>query len=356
MPPARDRARLPPGRLETVARAAGRRAGLVVAAYAAGESTTLCRGFTDRGGTLPVTDRTRFELGSVTKTFTSLLLADLAARGPVCLDEPLGALIPRRSLPRSPLAADITLEQLATHTSGLPRLPPGLLRTAAPSWTTNPYQAFPPEALLDSLAVSRLGHPPGTRVHYSNFGVGLLGALLTEQAGTGYDALLRAHVLEPLALTDTTADPAGPQATGHWHGRPRPPFLIPSMPAAGALRSSARDLLRYLRGLIAPHTVTPPGQPLHLALHEVTRPRRRALAGPELALAWTRRVRPAPAPALYFHSGATRGFTAFAGFSRDPAVAVVALTNTAPGLHSRFVQTAYQLLCDLAREPGGRPR
>ncbi|MFE4371751.1 serine hydrolase domain-containing protein [Streptomyces sp. NPDC056835] len=350
MPPAPDSARLPPGRLEPVANATGDRAGLVVAAYAAGESATLCRGFTDRTGTVPVTDRTRFELGSVTKTFTSLLLADLAVRGSVRLDERLGDRIPIRSLPRSAVAADITLEHLATHTSGLPRLPPGLLWTALPSWTTNPYRAFPPDALLDSLAASRLRHTPGTRVRYSNFGVGLLGGLLTERAATSYGALLHAHVLEPLALTDTTADPAEPQATGHWHGRPRPPFLIPAMPAAGALRSSARDLLRYLRGLIAPHTAAPPGDPLNLALHEVTRPRRRAPGGPELCLAWTRRARPGRAPALYFHSGATRGFTAFIGFSQDPAVAVVALTNTAPGLHSRLVQAAYQLLRDLARE------
>ncbi|MFE4293228.1 serine hydrolase domain-containing protein [Streptomyces sp. NPDC056647] len=356
MPPVPDPARLPPRRLEPVANVLGDRAGLVVAAYTAGETATLCRGFTDRTGTVPVTDRTRFELGSVTKTFTSLLLADLAVRGTVRLDDPLGARIPVRSLPRSPVAADITLEHLATHTSGLPRLPPGLLRTALPSWTTNPYQAYPPDALLDSLAACRPRHTPGTRVRYSNFGVGLLGGLLTEQAASSYGALLRAHVLEPLALTDTTADAAEPQATGHWHGRPRPPFLIPAMPAAGALRSSARDLLRYLRGLIAPHTTTPPGDPLNIALYEVTRARRRAPEGPELCLGWTRRVRPGPAPALYFHSGATRGFTAFIGFSQEPAVAVVALTNTAPGPHSRFVQAAYQLLGDLAREPGGGRR
>jgi D-alanyl-D-alanine-carboxypeptidase/D-alanyl-D-alanine-endopeptidase len=86
----------------------------------------------------------------------------------------------------------------------------------------------------------------------------------------------------------------------------------------------------------------------------VTRPRPRAPGGPELCLAWTRRGQIDPqahAPALYFHSGGTRGFTAFVGFSRHPAVAVVALTNTAPRLHGGFIQTAYRLLWTLAREP-----
>ncbi|MFC4036696.1 serine hydrolase domain-containing protein [Streptomyces polygonati] len=361
MPPPSDPARparVPTGRLEPVVRAAGRRSAAVVAVYAAGDSATLCHGFTDRTDTQPVTDRTRFELGSITKTFTALLLADLAARGTVRLDQPLSARIPVGSLPRGAGAGHITLEHLATHTSGLPRLPPGLLRTAIPSWSVNPYQAFTPDRLLESLAGTRVRHLPGSRVRYSNFGAGLLGHLLAEEAGVGYGALLRTHVLDPLGLADTSASATEPQATGHWHGRPRPPFVIPAMPGAGAVRSSARDLLRYARCLIAPDTHTRPGSPLRTALYEVTRPRPRSPGGPELCLAWTRRGETNPrtyAPALYFHSGGTRGFTAFVGFSRHPAIAVVALTNTAPAPHDRFVQSAYRLLWTLAREPGIGP-
>lgn len=330
-------------------RAAGRRAAAVVAVYAAGDSATLCHGFCDRTETTLVTDRTRFEIGSITKTFTALLLAELAARGQVRLDQPLSDRIPARALPRGPAAAHITLEHLATHTSGLPRLPPGLLWTALPAWHVNPYRAFPPHRLLESLATTRVRHPPGIRVRYSNFGAGLLGHLLTEPAGIGYGALLRAHVLDPLHLTDTTTSAEEPQATGHWHGRPRPPFLIPAMPGAGALRSSARDLLRYLRHLITPDDCTRPADPLRTALYEVTTPRPRAPGGPELCLAWTRRTQRgahghAPTPILYFHSGGTRGFTTFVGFSRHPAVAVVALSNSAPTLRGSFIQTAYHLL------------
>ncbi|GAA2250936.1 hypothetical protein GCM10010232_43590 [Streptomyces amakusaensis] len=337
--------------LEPMAEAADRRASTVISVYADGETATLCRGSTDRTGGVPVTDRTRFELGSVTKTFTALLFADMAARGEVSLEEPLSARVPRWALPRGPAGAGITLEHLATHTSGLPRLPPGLLRTAVPYWTTNPYQAYPAHRLLDSLARTRVRGRPGARVRYSNFGMGLLGHLLTSRGTTGYGPLLEARVLRPLGLGDTSADPGEPQATGHWHGRPRPPFVIPALPGAGAVRSSARDLLRYLRCHIAPDSPSGPGISLRGALYEVVRPRPRAPGGPELCLAWTRRA--LPGGDLYFHLGATRGFTTFIGFRQDPAVAVVALTNISPTLSCRFTQAGYDLLRAVSGRAGG---
>ncbi|MDT0346184.1 serine hydrolase domain-containing protein [Streptomyces litchfieldiae] len=333
-------------RLRPVAEAVGRRAGAVVAVRTANESATWCRGFGDRTRGTPVTDRTRFELGSATKTFTALLLADLAVRGTVRLDEPLSGLVPPWALPRGPAGGRITLEHLATHTAGLPRLPPGLLLKAVPSWFGNPYAAYPPEELPDSLARSRVRGEPGHHVRYSNFGVGLLGHLLAEAAATPYGALLRARVLEPLGLTDTTDDAGTDQATGYWHGRPRRPWLIPGLPGAGVLRSSARDLLRYLWCLVDPEDGAVPGTPLRSALREVVRPGPRAPGGPELCLVWSRRA--LPTRTLYFHSGGTRGFTTFVGFSTSPAVAVAALTNTSPTLRGRFIQDAYLLLRELA--------
>ncbi|MER5768742.1 serine hydrolase domain-containing protein [Streptomyces sp. NPDC001985] len=351
MPPISERARSTEELLETVADAAGGRAATVVMVHTGAGTTSLCRGFTDQTGAVPVTERTRFELGSVTKTFTALLFADMAARGTVRLDEPLSARVPRWALPRGPVGGGITLEHLATHTSGLPRLPPGLLRTAVPSWTTNPYQAYPAHRLLDSLSRSRVRRPPGLRVHYSNFGVGLLGHLLAERGTTGYGPLLMAQVVKPLGLTDTTAETTGVQATGHWHGRPRPPFTIPALPGAGVLRSSGRDLLRYLRCLITPELHAGPGDPLRLALREVTRVRPRTPGGPELCLAWSHNV--LPTRRLYFHLGATRGFTSFIGFCPDPAVAVVALTNISPTLRCRYTQAAYELLRTVSLRQAG---
>ncbi|GAA2295047.1 serine hydrolase domain-containing protein [Streptomyces hawaiiensis] len=329
--------------LRAIADAAGRATGVVVATFAAGRTTTLCQGYTDRFRTTAVTDRTRFEVGSVTKTFTALLLASAAARTIVRLDEPLSHHIPAWAVPRGTASESITAHHLATHTAGLPRLPPGFLRTALPHWWTNPYQAFTPDQLLTALSRTRLRHPPGTRRCYSNFGAGLLGHLLAHAADTDYGILLNRLVLEPLGLADTTDLPTCVQATGHWHTRPVQPWLIPALPAAGALRSTAHDLLNYLRCHIEPDAHTTPGHPINTALHRVLQPLPHARA----PLAWTRRD--LAERTLHFHSGGTRGFTTFTGFSLHPPTALVAMTNTGPTMRGNFIQTAYMALRTLSR-------
>ncbi|MBT2674366.1 beta-lactamase family protein [Streptomyces sp. ISL-14] len=305
---------------------------VAVAAIRGEERALLCRG--------PAEPDTRFEVGSLTKTFTALLLAELAARGEVRYDDPVA-----RYLPFPVPGPPITLLHLATHTSGLPRLPPGLFgRQALAAWFSNPYAAFSPADLLAALPRTRLHHRPGTRVRYSNYGVGLLGHVLAHAAGGDYAELLTERVLAPLGLADTDCDPYRPQAVGHWHGRPRPPWLIPGLPAAGALRSSARDLLRCLSALLAPERAGPPS--LRSALVDVQRPRL-ALprTGHRLCLVWN--LRPRRGRPLLHHSGATRGFTAFAGFLPGSGIALAALADTTPTPLAPFVQAAYGTLCAL---------
>ncbi|GAA2382435.1 hypothetical protein GCM10010420_00420 [Streptomyces glaucosporus] len=334
------------GILETVATAAPGPA-VAVVVLRGDESAVLCRG---------ASPGTRFELGSVTKTFTALLLAEMAARGEVRLDAPIGEHLPADLLPEGH-GDRITLTHLATHTSGLPRLPPGLMRMALPRWYTNPYETFTPDHLLRALPRTRVRRPPGTRVRYSNFGVGLLGRLLADAAGADYGDVLAARVLEPLGLEDTTCDPALPQATGHLRGRPRPPWLIPGLPGAGALRSSARDMGRCLAALLSPPADA--GDTLRAALHEVTRPRVTEPGGDQVCLVWKRRTVPADdggTHGLLFHSGGTRGFTSFAGFSPSARTALAALGNGSPTLRGTFIRAAYRALRGLtAAAPSRRP-
>lgn len=335
--------------LKAVAATAEPRAAVAVAVSVTGEYRTLCRGGIDRAGTASATDRTRFEVGSVTKTFTALLLADTAARGEVSLTGRIAEHLPYAALPRGHGRA-ITYEHLATHTSGLPRLPPGLLLHGLPFWFANPYRSFTPEMLLPALGRAVVHHPPGTLMRYSNFGVGLLGRLLADGAGTDYGPLLRERVLDPLELTDTgTAAPDDPDpayAVGYWHGRRRPPWVIPALPGAAAVRSSARDLIRFLRAHLDPGgSDVPP--PLRIPLKEVVRVRELPGETEEKSgLAWS--VRTLAGATLYFHSGATRGCTAFVGLSPEREVCVAALTNSGLTLRSRFVQSAYLLLRALA--------
>ncbi|MER5556804.1 serine hydrolase domain-containing protein [Streptomyces sp. NPDC002793] len=312
--------------------AAARGPAVAVGAVRGAERTVLCRG--------PVGEWTRFETGSLTKTFTALLLAEMAAAGEVRCADRADRYLPFR-IPGPPL----TLLHLATHTSGLPRLPPGLLARAVRSgWVSNPYAGFTEDDLLAALRRTRLRSRPGSRVLYSNFGGGLLGHVLARAAGgTGgdYPALLAERVTGPLGLVDTDCDPDRSQATGHWHGRPRPALLMPGLTAAGAVRSSARDLLRVLAALLDPDTASNPT--LRTALAEVQRPRLSVpRTGSRLCLIWN--LRPRPEGALLHHSGGTRGFTAFAGFLPGSNAALVALTNTAPTPLAPFIQSAYGTL------------
>ncbi|MFC8593591.1 serine hydrolase domain-containing protein [Streptomyces atroolivaceus] len=321
---------------------AARGPGAAVAAVRGTERAVLCHG--------PVGEDTRFETGSLTKTFTALLLAELTARGEVRYGDRVDRYLPFR-LPGPPL----TLLHLATHTSGLPRLPPGLVGRAVRSgWHSNPYAGFGEDDLLGSLCRTRLRHRPGSRVLYSNFGGGLLGHVLARAAGgTGgdYPALLAERVTGPLGLADTDCDANRPQATGHWHGRPRPALLMPGLAAAGAVRSSAQDLLCVLGALLDPGTA--PNPALRTALAEVQRPRLSVpRTGSRLCLIWN--LRPRPGGALLHHSGGTRGFTAFAGFLPGSGTGLVALTNTAPTPLAPFIQSAYGVLRELDAGPSGK--
>ncbi|GAA2591292.1 hypothetical protein GCM10009863_00300 [Streptomyces axinellae] len=182
-----------------------------------------------------------------------------------------------------------------------------------------------------------------------------------------FATLLAERVLEPLGMkrTDCTGQD---QATGHWYGRPREPFALPGMPAAGAVRSSARDMLAYLAAHLDPARAgcasgaRTTGHPddrvreqagghapaLRQALAQVSRPLlRHPRSADQLGLVWN--IRQRPGHRLVFHAGATPGFTAFAGFSPEARVAVVALANAAgAGGCPALVQHAYLTLRELA--------
>src|SRR3990167_8552396 len=139
-----------------------------------------------RAGTGPdaatPTGTTLFEIGSITKVFTALLLADAAQAKQVELDQPLADLLPP-GVPAPTLAgAAITLRQLALHSPGLPRLPPSLIPPAA---DPDPYAGYGEDALYADLVATALQDPPGTRIVYSNFGAGLLGHVLGKKLGGG---------------------------------------------------------------------------------------------------------------------------------------------------------------------------
>jgi serine-type D-Ala-D-Ala carboxypeptidase/endopeptidase len=261
----------------------------------------------------PVADDAGFELGSITKAVTGLLLADAVVRGEVALETPLTDCLPS-ARPRAP----ITLLELATHTAGLPRLPLAFLRRHGFTNKTDPYERSTVAELIDDLARVR---PRRRRVRYSNFGSALLGQALAARAGSPYGTLVHERVLEPLGVEEVWArdlpEPAQPHDR---RGRPVAPWRLGAYAPAGCLRGTARGALSLATACLRP----PPAMEETVALALTPRARR----GPmEVGLGWmhmpaARDVR------MWWHNGATHGSRAFVGFVSETGRAVAAVANT----------------------------
>ena len=226
--------------------------GMVVGITEANSHRFAAHGCRDARTAGPVNEKTIFEIGSITKLFTALLLADMANRGEVRLDEPVAELLPAGT--RVPLrhGRAITLRDLASHYSGLPRRPTTRGQQDHPS---DPYAGYTAEKLYQFLAGHELIRTPGDSFEYSNLGVGLLGHALVLRAGAdGYESLIRNRILDPLRMDDTViAIPSRLKdnvASGHDENLdPVPDWNLDVLAGAGALRSNLSDLLRFMDAL-----------------------------------------------------------------------------------------------------------
>jgi CubicO group peptidase (beta-lactamase class C family) len=272
---------------------------------------------------------TLFEIGSVTKTFTALALAQLTVRGAVGLDQPLRDLLPRDITAPERGGEVIKLRHLACHTSGLPRLPKGLLPRGL--FRSDPYAGCTGELVMDGLRRTRLRSEPGTRFRYSNLGAGLLGLVLARHNGTDYDKLIQAEICRPLGMTDTRVmlDPGRTArlAAGHSRtGRPRPPWHLTGLAGAGGLHSTVPDLLTLARA----HIGLASGELAEaVALTRATTHRinARSAAHP----GWIAADLPRTRHRVMFHSGGTGGYRSLLAIAPDHGAAVVILNaNSRP--------------------------
>jgi serine-type D-Ala-D-Ala carboxypeptidase/endopeptidase len=241
-------AALLPERVEKAAReriAAGTYRTLVFGVVDGDRSEVVTFGRLD-GGTAPDGD-TVYEIGSITKTFTATLLARAVIAGRVTLDTPLAELLPDFKIP-SRGGKEITLGVLATQRSGLPRLPSNM----QPKDPADPYADYDAAKLKAFLAGYELPRDPGASYEYSNLGFGLLGFALAETDHTIYSALVGEAVLKPLGMTMTgtalTEAMRARLAPGHDDtGKAAKTWDFDSLAGAGAIRSTANDMLRYLK-------------------------------------------------------------------------------------------------------------
>jgi len=174
--------------------------GIVVGLVGSTGRRVIAYGAVDKGGTRPLNGDTIFEIGSVTKVFTSLLLANMAARNEVALSDPIAKYLPSQVKVPERGGRSITLQDLSTHTSGLPRLPTNF----SPKDPSNPYADYSVDQLYQFLSSVQLTHDIGSQYEYSNLGGGLLGHLLARRAGMDYEALVRSRITGPLGMTSTS--------------------------------------------------------------------------------------------------------------------------------------------------------
>jgi serine-type D-Ala-D-Ala carboxypeptidase/endopeptidase len=268
---------------------------------------------------------TIFEIGSVTKVFTSLLLADMVHRQEVALDDPAAKYLPAGVRMPERSGKSITLLDLSTHSSGLPRLP-GNLKMNDPR---NPYADYSVNDLYQFLSSYELPRDPGSEVEYSNLGGGLLGHLLGNRAGSDYESLIGSRITRPLNMPDTGITLSSSMklrmATGHSAMlAPVPNWDLPALAGAGALRSSANDMLTFLEAFLGYRES--PLAPAMKAMLEVRRPTGQGKF--EIGLGWLL------LGGLAWHDGGTGGFRSIVGYDPKERIGVVVLSNafTLPGV------------------------
>lgn len=267
---------------------------------------------------------TLFEIGSISKVFTALILADMVNKNEVSLDDPAAKYLPPGHHMPQRNGRQITLRDLATHVSALPRMPDD----AGPAdGVDNPFADYGEDKLLAFLDHYQLTRDIGSKWEYSNLGVGLLGYLLARAAHTDYETLLRKRITGPLHMADTKVTLTPREAA-----RLAPPFDRYMRPAkrwdiglfagAGGIRSSAADMLVFARAVLDPRS------PIAAAVKTALSVRRPGPAPQvEQALGWDI-LHPAPGRELVLHDGQTGGFQSILMLEPARRRGVVALVNS----------------------------
>lgn len=266
----------------------------------------------------PLDGDTIFQIGSVTKTFTTLLLADAVRRGEVSLDDPADRYL-RAGVTLRGRGRPITLRDLATHVSGLPSMPGNFDLKAYP----DPISAYSPRDLARFLRGFEPTRAPGEKWEYSNLGVALLGRLLAQRLHTSYEHLLRERVLAPLGLRDTAITLSRAQAARvapgfDRYGEPATVWEMKTLQGSGSLRSSANDLLEYLAVMLG-YRQTPLRTAIELQLAE------RSPARKTQALGWGSGM--FDGCEIFVHDGGKSGYRSLLAFDPARRRGVVLLVN-----------------------------
>lgn len=276
-------------------------------------------------GGQPVNEHTIYEIGSISKTFTTILLAQMVIDGKLKLDDAAQNYLPAAVKMPTRDEKQITLGHLSDHTSGLPRMPSNF----EPKNPANPYADYSVENMYAFLNSYTLTRDIGSAFEYSNLAAGLLGHILSLKAGTSYEKLMVSKIASPLGMkaTKITFDDKMKQnlAMGHSNGVQVSNWDIPTLAGAGAIRSSLHDMLRYVATNIGlqKSELDAAMQLTHQVRHD------KASGSTRVGLGWI--ISKGAEGDVIWHNGGTGGYRTFAGFVKETGKGVVVLTNSDKG-------------------------
>jgi CubicO group peptidase (beta-lactamase class C family) len=298
--------------------------GMVVGVIDSHGRRIVAFGRSDGSDPRPLDGETVFEVGSISKIFTSLLLEEAVSRGQVALNDPAARLAPHGVAIPERDGQKITLIELSTHTSGLP--------DDNDLWERDPvqpYRHYDVARFFDLVGQTKLSRSPGKEFEYSNIGASLLGQLLSLKEGKTYAQLIHDRITAPLGMRSTAVAPTpGTRAAiGHDAAlKPVAPFMAQAFDPAGGIRSNADDMLTFL-GAELGFVNTPLAQTLRAQWSSVRGPSINPRVRQSLGWAVTLR----PEGEIIWHNGGTPGFRSFAGFNPKTGVGVVVLSNASTG-------------------------
>ena len=271
---------------------------------------------------------TVFDIASIAKTFVTIILADMVKQGLVSLDDPIEKYLPTGNVTvPSYDGHKIKLEDLATHTSGLPDFPVGWIRNH--SYTT--------QLVYDFISNTTLSSEPGTKANYSDIGMGFLGHILSLRTGVSFEQLVKDRILDVLAMDSTSMrmnasgisvpdDTKSRFATGHIAGKEVNLEYIPeTIQSAGAMYSTTNDLLKYMSanmGLIETK-INDVMQETHLIRHSFGQSSNYKSLKDYIGLGWT--VTTDFGKEVIWHTGSIDGYTSIIGFNPSTQIGLVIL-------------------------------
>jgi CubicO group peptidase (beta-lactamase class C family) len=297
--------------------------GMVVGVIDAGKPRFIATGTRGAAGSAPLDQKTLFEIGSISKVFTTTLLAHMVLSGEVHLDDPAHQFLPVGVTLPSRDGKVITLLDLATATSGLPRMP-----TMTPRDPENPYADFDAKQLYAFLNGLELSRAPGAAYEYSNLGMGLLGHLLALKAGKPYEQLVTERILRPLGMHETSLVVPEARRSRLAQGHNRELAAVKNwdfdvLAGAGGWRSTPEDMARFLQAQL-----TPPANLLGRAMKlAATTQRPTGIKDVSIGLGW--HIIDRNGQQIVFHNGENSGYHAWLGFNRAAGSNALILAGSA---------------------------